>query len=572
MVTRDEARKELARRELARRRGQTTAAPIEPTWADTLGDVAASGASGVARGVADLVGLPGTLSDLMKSGGNWLMRSGYEAVTGEEPQPGTFFGGPDPAIQEKLGGVLPFGLGASESPLSGARMREAASSLTGGATDYRPGTTAGEYAATVGEFLPGAAAFGGLSPSNLARFGVAPGLASEGAGQLTEGSSIEPYARIAGALLAPVAVTAAQRLVTPVGVSAERAAAADILRSEGIRPTAGQITGSKGLRYRESELGGARAAEIGEATGEQFTRAALSRAGIAADRATPEVMREGLRNLGDRFDDLATRTTVQFDNTLQNDLLADVVSYQQNATAVAPIVENTANRIAEIAAQNGGVIPGRNYQTLRSDIGKASARASDNSVKFALRDLQESLDDAVSRAMPSDILPAWQEVRNQYRNFLTLERAATGAGEEAALGIISPARLRNATVTTQGRRNYVTGQGDFDELARSGQALLTPLPQSGTAPRLDARTLGGLGGATGAGAGILAGGPEAAVIGALLGTMAPAVAGRALMSRPVQAYLSNQLLSPTRLSDPRMAAIVEALIGQQSAAQEKSGR
>lgn len=562
MVTRDEARRELARRELARRRGETT----EPQGPNTATDVLASGASGIARGAADVVGLPGTVSDLLKSGGDFLLSRGYKAVTGEAPEPGSFFAGMSGIPQEQREQ-----LGVS-SQLSGPRARAGLSALTGGATDYQPETTAGEYAATVGEFLPGAAAFGGLSPSNLARFGVAPGLASEGAGQLTEGSSIEPYARIAGALLAPVAVTAAQRLVTPVGVSAERAAAADILRSEGVRPTAGQITGSKGLRYRESELGGARAAEIGEATGEQFTRAALSRAGINAERATPEVMREGLRNLGDRFDDLATRTTVQFDNTLQNDLLADVVSYQQNATAVAPIVENTANRIAEIAAQNGGVIPGRNYQTLRSDIGKASARASDNSVKFALRDLQESLDDAVSRAMPSDILPAWQEVRNQYRNFLTLERAATGAGEEAALGIISPARLRNATVTTQGRRNYVTGQGDFDELARSGQALLTPLPQSGTAPRLDARTLGGLGGATGAGAGILAGGPEAAVIGALLGTMAPAVAGRALMSGPVQAYLANQLLSPSRLSDPRLAGVVEALISQQAAAQEKAGR
>lgn len=551
MVTRDEARRELARRELARRRG----GPVD-SGPSTVADVAASGVSGIARGAADLVGLPGTLSDLSKSGMDWLLSKGYETVTGDKPEPGSFFAG--------LAGQTP-------SQFSGPRARAGLSAVTGGATDYEPKTTAGEFAGTVGEFLPGAAAFGGLSPSNLARFGVAPGLASEGAGQLTEGSSVEPYARIAAALLAPVAVSAAQRLVTPFGVSAERSAAADVLRSEGVQPTAGQITGSKGLRYRESELGGARAADMIESQGEQFTRAALNRAGIAADRATPEVMRDGLRNLGDRFDDLASRTTVQFDNQLQNDLLSDVVTYQQNATAVAPVVENTANRIAEIASQNGGVLPGRAYQTLRSDIGRASSRASDPSVKFALRDLQESLDDAVSRAMPSDVLPAWQEVRQQYRNFLTLERAATGAGEDAALGLISPARLRQATVTTQGRRNYVTGHGDFDELARSGQALLAPLPNSGTAARVDARTLGGLMGAGGAGVGSFAG-PSGAIIGALAGMAAPAVAGRALMSAPVQAYLANQLLSPSRLSDPRIASVVEALIGQQAAAQDRAGR
>lgn len=530
-------------------------APEEGGIMSTLGDVAKSGAAGIARGAADLVGLPGTLSDLAKSGMDMALSKGYEAVTGEEPAPGSFFAG--------LAGQTP-------SQLSGSRARAGLSAVTGGASDYEPETTAGEYAGTVGEFLPGAAAFGGLSPSNLARFGVAPGLASEAAGQATEETEYEPYARVAAALAAPVAVSAAQKLVTPFNVSPERAAAADVLRSEGVRPTAGQITGNRGLRYRESELGGSRAADMIETQGEQFTRAALKRAGIDAPRATPEVMRDGLKAIGDKFDDLAGKTTLQFDNTLQNDLLADVVSYQQSATAVAPVVENMANRVAEIASQNGGTIPGSAYKTLRSDIGKASARASDPSVKFALRDLQESLDDAVSRSMPSDVLPAWQEARQQYRNFLTLESAATGAGEDAALGLISPARLRQSTVSTQGRRNYVTGQGDFDELARSGQALLTPLPNSGTPARIDARTIGGFLGATGAGTGALAAGPVGGVVGALAGAAAPFAAGRALMSRPVQAYLANQLLSPTRLSDPRISSVVEALIGQAAASQEKS--
>lgn len=520
----------------------------------TLGDMAKSGAAGVARGAADLVGLPGSLSDLAKSGMDLALSKGYEAVTGETPAPGSFFAG--------MSGLPPELREQTRSDMSGSRARQGLSSVTGGATDYEAETTAGKYAGTVGEFLPGAAAFGGLSPSNLLKFGAVPGVASEAAGQATEGTAYEPYARVAAALLAPVAVSAAQKLVTPFGVSAERASAADVLKGEGVQPTAGQITGNRGLKYRESELGGARAADMIEQQGEQFTRAALKRAGIDAHRATPEVMRDGLKVIGDKFDDLASRTTLQFDNQLMSDLVSDVAAYTQNATAVAPIVENTARRIAQIATNNGGTIPGSAYKSLRSDIGAASARASDNSVKFALRDLQESLDDAVSRSMPSDVLPAWQEARQQYRNFLTLERASTGAGEDAALGLISPARLRQATVTTQGRRNYVTGQGDFDELARSGQALLTPLPQSGTAPRLDARTIGGGLGALGAGTGAMAGGPMGGVVGALIGAATPYAAGRALMSRPVQSYLANQLLGPTRLSDPRIAAVVEALIGQ----------
>lgn len=538
-------------------------------FGDTLKDVATSGASGIARGAADLFGLPGTLSDLSKSGMDWLLRSGYEAVTGNEPEAGSFFAG--------MSG-LPEDLRVqTRSPVSGPQARAGVSALTGGASDYNPETTAGEFASTVGEFLPGAAAFGGLSPSNLARFGVAPGLASEGAGQITEGTAYEPYARIAAALLAPVAVSAAQRLVTPIGVSAERAAAADILRSEGVRPTAGQVTGNKGLRYRESELGGARAADMVEETGEQFTKAALKRAGIDADRATPEVMAKGLKTIGDKFDDLAARNNVTPDRQFLSDLSADRASYIESvgSGAQAPIVENVITDIIGDIQKSGGVLKGADYKKFATRIRDAERNTSSRELKSAMGNLRETLDDAMERSLSSigsDDMAVWREARREYRNYLTLERAAGGAGEDAALGLISPARLRQAAITTQGRRNYNTGRSDFDELARSGEALLKPLPNSGTAPRLDAQKLIPYLAAAGGTGGAFVGGPLGAAIGALAGLAAPAAAGRALMSAPVQAYLANQLLSPSRLSDPRLAGVVEALISQQAAAQEKAGR
>ena len=55
----------------------------------------------------------------------------------------------------------------------------------------------------------------------------------------------------------------------------------------------------------------------------------------------------------------------------------------------------------------------------------------------------------MQRAGSAD-MPALREARSQYRNWLTLERATSGAGENAALGIISPSALRGATVGTQG--------------------------------------------------------------------------------------------------------------------------
>ena len=162
-----------------------------------LEDVVASGASGVARGAADLIGFPGTIGDVMRSAGQWALRKGYEVATGEAPSPEgdmveRFFAG-NPEMERLM-------IGGGASPLGGQNLKKVASAVTGGATDYQPYTTAGEYSRTVGEFLPDAAAFGGGTVSNLLRNGVVPAVTSETAGQMTEGTALEPFARVAGAV------------------------------------------------------------------------------------------------------------------------------------------------------------------------------------------------------------------------------------------------------------------------------------------------------------------------------------------------------------------------------------
>lgn len=150
---------------------QPAAAPTPaPTTMDYVTDVAKSGASGFARGAADLAGLPGTVAD--------AINSGLSYVTGM------------PALPASAG--------------SGQQLREKAAYVTDGATEYKPQTTPGEYAATIGEFTPGALALGGANPTSFAVNAVAPAVASEGAGQLTEGTVFEPYARVAGALVGGV--------------------------------------------------------------------------------------------------------------------------------------------------------------------------------------------------------------------------------------------------------------------------------------------------------------------------------------------------------------------------------
>lgn len=333
----------------------------------------------------------------------------------------------------------------------------------------------------------------------------------------------------------------------------------DVLRREGVDLTAGQTTGSNMLRNVESEVGGGTAASLMERQGEQFTSAALRRAGIEADRASPEVVDQAFNRIGAQFDDLASRTSVPLDKRLQDDMLSAVVDYQDTAGAVAPVVERIMNRTAELAGRNNGVLEGEAYKSLRTEIGDLSQRA-DATTKMALGDLREALDDAVERSMSPSFVENWRTTRNQYRNMLALERAATGAGENAAAGIISPSQLRNATVVAHGRRNYARGQGDFAELARAGEGVMKPLPNSGTAARTAARNIG-----TGSLATIMgilghgAAGAPGAVAGVVGGSAIPYGVGRMLLSEPARKWLGNQAAADVRM-DPRelIAALLAA--------------
>ncbi|CAJ0876559.1 hypothetical protein AMST5_02797 [freshwater sediment metagenome] len=67
---------------------------------------------------------------------------------------------------------------------------------------YQPQTTAGEYARTVGEFIPGATLGPGGVAKSVLKFGVAPAIASETAGQAAHAVApeLEPYARFGGAV------------------------------------------------------------------------------------------------------------------------------------------------------------------------------------------------------------------------------------------------------------------------------------------------------------------------------------------------------------------------------------
>jgi hypothetical protein len=458
------------------------------------GDVAKSAGVGVAKGGIGLAGAVGDLSNLGAKGieiaSNFVAdRLGVERYKRPE----------QPSILNNI-------------PTSKS-IRDLVETQTG--EFYKPQTKAGRYAETIGEFLPGSM----IGPGGIVAkvgTGTAAALGSEAAGQATEGTKAEPWARVAGALLGGVAPLAAGRVVTPLPATAARQRLVDVLENEGVNSlTAGQRTGNKSLQYAETFLGdgplaGQGATRIQDQGQRQFTEAAMRRAGAGPD-ATPEVLAQNSQRLGNEFEQLSARNNLTPDNQFVTDIVDAARHYRRVPDSQQrQMVQGYIDDIIEHV--NNGSMPGPQYQEMRSRLSREanSLRESDPTLSQALRDMRNALDHAMERSK---------------------------AGEAMTEGQISPSALRN-TVSAENRGAYARGQGDFSELARAGAGVMQPLPNSGTAQRNLLTNL----------------------------AMLPvtATAGRLITSRPVQGYLGNQLLARTMERAPTVReAIARALLAQQ---------
>lgn len=520
---------------IARAKEHVAAPSTEPSapQGSTVGGLAKSLGTGVVRGAEGLAGLPGDVTTALGKGLDWL---------GAPPRARSI-GGP------------------TTSDIIGAETK-----VTGGL--HEPTTTGEKFASSIGEFVPSTA----LGPEGkLAKLlaAIGGGVGSEAAGQATAGTAAEPIARVVGGAAGGMLPRAGAKAVTPFNIPANRQQSANILASEGVKPTAGDITGSRALKYMENQLGeapgsgGAYSKTAGK-IGDQYTAAVLRKVGENADRATPDVIDRAFKRIGKQFDDLSSRNTAQIDHRYVNDLDQAKKDYDHlfvdplKAPLVKSVYDRAYNQIAK-----GLAMPGDVYKAQRSQIDRMRrANSGDPELSHFLGDIKEAMDGLMERSIarnnPQD-LGAWKDVRRQYRNILVVQKAATGAGEAAAEGIITPARLRQATVA-QDRRGYARGKGDFADLSRAGTHLMSPMPQSGTAPRELAQNIpAALAGAT---VGTLAGGPLMALPAAAGAAFGPGMTGRALMSPKVQEWLINQYLANAQtpgLSSSAARAVIEEM-------------
>lgn len=489
------------------------------------------------------------------------------------------------ALKETLGGGLPFGK-AYEQALTmyrGARdkYREESpvaaigSEMAGGLATGLAGGAALSPARAAGAAVPSLT--GGRAAAQNVAVGAAQGGLygfNEGEGglpeRMTEAGQGAALGGVLGAAI-PAVAGGIGRAISPVRsqLTPEKARLAEIAAAEGIDLTPGQLTGSNPLQTMESVFGtlpwtaGPQRA-IQDEQRKQFNRAVLSRAGINADNASPEVISQAKSRLGSVFNDLSSRNAVQADAQLLDDLARAEAEYARNLTPdqraiVDAYVTDIRSRMAPVMSEfrdtqthpgttilrdveGPGLMLGEDYQRARSAIGRRAKEATDPALSYALKSIRNSLDDAASRSVSPEDAAAWDAARRQYGNFKAVERAMKSSTNQAIEGNIPPTALLQAVQQQTGAGRYAAGQGDLNDLARVGAAFVRDqIPNSGTAQRTMMQNLLTGGALTGGGAAMMVD-PVTASITAALGLGGPRLAQTVYNSDMGKRYLTNRAL------------------------------
>jgi len=161
----------------------------EPT-PSTVADVAKSGGVGFAKGAIGVAGLPGDIQSILHRHNpfDWLAQRYAEAYPEQAAK--------NRALAEKVGRGSDIG---EMRPPTSSEIQHGVEGVTG--KFYEPQTTAGQYAETIGEFAPAVVGGGEALVPRLIKRAVVPGAASEAAGEATEGTSLEPWARAGAGII-----------------------------------------------------------------------------------------------------------------------------------------------------------------------------------------------------------------------------------------------------------------------------------------------------------------------------------------------------------------------------------
>jgi hypothetical protein len=468
--------------------------------------------AGAARGVADIPALPANLAQLATAG-----------------------------IETAVGMDQPSAVSRFLASLPDTRQMLASIPVIGPETQYVAPGKLGEYVSTGFEFAGGGLAAAPVKGAlrSAVRYGLAPGVASEAAGQATEGTALEPYARVAAALGTAGALARPGRFPE----TTERGRLANIAEEQGVRNiTVGQMLQSPGIMRAEGRL---------QPTQQQLadvTAAAMRSIGSDAPVATRTALAAADRRIGATMDEAVAGVDV-VPTESHADAAIELARRYREGTATAnliPTVRGMTERIRAFA-KTGRPISLSLLKEWRINIGNLlqSDNPAAQNAAYALRDIIDDMtDQALTAAGRTDDLARLAEAREMHRNYLAIVIARGKAGAEA--GELSPTVLNQAIKQVQGTRTVVTGRGTpFTEFTEAAAAALRQAPS--VAPGAVRQMAGVVPAAFGAigsmpaltsGAGMLPALMGAAG-GAAVGTALPVIGQAIMRSPPLQAMMRN---------------------------------
>jgi len=401
-------------------------------------------------------------------------------------------------------------------------------------------------------------------------------------GGVTE-STDNPLLGMAASVAAPLGARGLKSVVAPIQrqLTPEQARLIASAKSQGVPVTPGQETGSKMLKKVESQLAQLPFSSkpqlaIYDEQAKVLNKMVLKKAGIDSEYASPTVLDKGFDDLGEEFNRLADRTTLNVDPTFFDEIenVANVYGRRlgsdkkpkfqsrfDDLMEMAKHVERgqPARSLQQMLTGNAASatkkvqIDGATYKRIATDLREAIRGETDSDTKNALLELKNSFDDIMTRSTANrpEIAASWKDVRNRYRNLLIIDKAMQqGTSESGASGVLTASGLKNA-VKSFDRSGYSRGRGELNEISRIIGALKENIPDSGTAQRTLMNNLLTFG----AGTGIGLANPVL-----LSGFALPPVIQKMMNSKAGRAYLTNQMnIMPV---GPQKEAIKKALLVQ----------
>ena len=407
-------------------------------------------------------------------------------------------------------------------------------------------------------------------PTTQALSGAAGGAAAEATDSELVGLGTD--------LLTPSAIGAAQRFVTPSpftgahGGPTTRPGRTDLIAAaerEGIPLTPADITGSRPMKVFEQTLGvmpwvGKRMSNVIEKKLKAYNKAVLSKAGIDAEYATPDVLEAAGKRLGREFDALELQTSATPDMKFVDDVTRVFSEYQpyMNSQVAAPF-KALYDDIQNLVRPGLDTISGAEYQKIASTIRRMErGGGGDPNYKEAITGLKTALDDLAYRSSPDDVLrDAWQDLRKRNAIYNVILKSMANTTESAAQGMISPTTLANVLKSARGARAFATADDEMMDLQRLGRVFVRQnLADPSTAERLfmQRALTGGAATSTatvGAGGAAAMGVVEPAT--AITALALPRLAAEAYLSPAGRKYLTNTMVpNQTQISTPLARNIV----------------